>query len=275
EGGWNSDCTAHTQNASLTVLDGSSTNPVLAMHRINGYETVRWLTIQNGKSSGSGAGLTLSPTNPFVESNGTQIISDTIIRDNVSGGMGGGIFILNYAPSTFIYLENNLIVGNHADGSFGAAKIDSGGVPVSLINNTVAHNTTGSAGGVGGIYVHTDNSNSGSNTLTILDNIFWDNGLYSLDIDSTGAFLDYNDIDASTGSAPFETVGGMSVNPLFVDGTSDFHLQSGSPLFHVSPSGDRTAVDPEGHGYPQNGNADIGAYSDTLFTDGFDTFHGT
>lgn len=274
EGGWNSDCTAHTNDASLTILDGSSLYPLLHLASVGKYERVRWMTIQNGKSA-NGAAIMFTATNPFVEFTGEEEITDTIIRNNTSTDKGGAIWILNYGPSPLIYIENNVIAGNHADGTAGAAYIWSGGVPVELINNTVANNTTGAVDGVGGIFVHTDTSNSGSDILSIIDNIFWGNGLYSLNLDSAHAYLDYNDLDTKTGSAAFETSGATNVDPMFVNGTSDFHLGTGSPLFHVSPSGDRSALDPDGVGYPQNGNADIGAYSDTIFADGVDEDHTT
>jgi hypothetical protein len=274
EGGWNSDCSTHTNNASLTTLDGTLTHSVLSMHRIAGYQTVRWLTIQNGKSDlGHGAGLVMSPTNPFVEHNGLLTITDNIIRNNVSGDTGGAIWILNYGPSPFIYLENNVIVGNHSDMNYGAAQIVGGGIPVYLINNTIANNTAGPAAGPatsGGVFVHTEISNGGSNTFELINNIFWNNSVSSLTYESTGAIFDNNDIDVMSGDAPLSTTGGISVDPMFVDGTSDFHLATGSPLFHISPSGDRSALDPEGHGYPIFGKVDIGAYSETIFADGFD-----
>lgn len=279
EGGWNSDCSVHTNNASLTTLDGGGTNPILEMHRLAGYQTVRWLTIQNGfTAAGHGAGLIMSPNNPIVEHNGLLTINDNLFRNNSSGDTGGAIWILNYGPSPFIYLENNVIVGNHSDTNYGAADIFGGGIPVYLINNTIANNTAGPIAGPatnGGVFVHTEISNGGTNTFELIDNIFWNNTVSSLTYESTAAMFEYNDIDTMSGDTPFSSVGEINVDPMFVDGASDFHLAPGSPLLHVSPSGDRSALDPEGNGYPTFGNVDIGAYSDSIFADAFDSDNPT
>ena len=79
----------------------------------------------------------------FFVNGATVVISDTIIRDNVTGGSGGGIYFENTvaAVDPHVSLINSTIVSNTADGAGGF--LSQGGVDlqVSIENTVFAHNS--------------------------------------------------------------------------------------------------------------------------------------
>jgi len=62
----------------------------------------------------------------------------------------------------------------------------------------------------------------------------------------------------------------LSVNPQFVDpDNGDFHLSAGSPLIGISTL--LEGVDLEGNPHPTSGKQDLGAYTTTVFVNGFES----
>ncbi len=139
------------------------------------------------------------------------------------------------------------------------------GTVASVYNNTVSRNTTTFAGGTGGFYY----AGSAANVY-IANNIFWNNTNYGINLGSSLVQLDYNDIGTQGGSTPLSSSGNLSLAPGFVDAAGgDFHLAGNSALLGAVPQAYQS-IDPDGNASPVSGKMDMGAYNETVFTDGFD-----
>ena len=125
----------------LTILDGQGTKRVLYQDDFfSSSSRAVWdgFIIQNG-SSGAGAGICL---------NDYTTISNCIIRNNVSNGFGGGVYINASVGVSQSQLVNCVITGNSASMGGGICDRNS-----SVITNCRISNNTASTKG-GGIYLY-------------------------------------------------------------------------------------------------------------------------
>jgi hypothetical protein len=272
QGGYDVACTTQTQNATLSVLDGGHATQVMNLASTNGLIVVSNLTIRNGASHADGGGLYLNSASASVETK--PGIFNTILENNTTTATGGG-FYMHTAGMTRTYLLTNLIVGNSANGGYGAGVIDRSSNSVTIIdNNTITHNSTTSGNG-GGLF-YTNLIGSGFGYCDVENDIFWDNGLASF---STGNGAPATHI----GNSVYDVIGGNGVgegidlstqsDPLFVDpAAGNFRLGNGSPALGIA-SFRITGFDLDGHavsGLLYTGSVDAGAYSDTIFGDAFE-----
>ncbi|MEO8673028.1 MAG: right-handed parallel beta-helix repeat-containing protein [Tahibacter sp.] len=262
-GGYRGACPNPTssRNPTLSVLDGNATTPVLEIHSAIGPVLVQFLTIQNGKTGGNPAGLSI---NSHVGDNSGALVENNIIQDNISSGLHGGLFVASGGTTTLLQVANNLIVNNHADNGYGGGAVVGNGGSMGLYGNTIYGNTTSTAGTVGGLSV------SSTGTGSVINNIAWSNTGAGLNLATGSMSVSYNDIGTLTGVAPVFGTGNVSVAPKFVSaGTGDFHLAQNSPLLALSPfpEGD---YDLDGFELPAHGKVDVGAYEETIFIDGLD-----
>jgi hypothetical protein len=262
-GGYASGCFPQTRDARLTVLDGGNATAVLELHNAVHDVEVGFLTIQNGESGSVGAGLSM---NPISGDNGQTIIYNNIIRNNHSTVGAGGLFA-HSTTSDIPFLYNNLIVGNSADQGFGAGEFGASGTGgAGVYNNTVTQNSTSLSGGSGGLDFYC----SGPALCSVANNIFFNNNGSGLYLATSVSTLDYNDYGTLGGFPALNGSGNVSVNPQFVNAANNnFHLSGTSPLLAISPVHTHHD-DVEGHTYPSTGKGDLGAYAETMFTDGFD-----
>ncbi|MEO8673029.1 MAG: right-handed parallel beta-helix repeat-containing protein [Tahibacter sp.] len=261
-GGYNASCTAQTKKASLTVLDGNGAAQVLSIRRSSTNVVVINLTIQNGETSDFGGGMSIN----FGSGDNSGVdIEDNIIRNNHTSNQAGGMFVASGGGGNDLYVTNNVITGNSADDDLGAGEVIGNTEGSSLYNNTVTRNTASAAGGRGGLYY------GGSATIVyISNNIFWNNTSFGLYLGSGLVRLEHNDIGTLGGVAPLASSGNLSLNPDFVDSAGgDFHLAGNSPLLAAVPQAFHS-IDPDGMTSASGGRMDIGAYYETIFTDGLD-----
>ncbi len=203
----------------------------------------------------------------------TPIVENNVITNNsamFSGGQGGGIYIVPDASNEVtenVQIIQNLIFGNTADYG-GGVYVGSGYGNVIFTSNTIADNN-GSYGGSGvflGVYFaatqYYNNLIIGAPgesavygscqgaSVTIFNNDLLAPGANG--IQTSGC-----DVIGSLG-----TNGNISANPLFLDGTSDFHLQYGSPAVGVGDSSapNLPSTDLDGNPRLVNGKIDMGVY---------------
>jgi hypothetical protein len=263
-GGYDANCSTHTFDASLSVLDGQHATQVLNVRSALGPIEVYFLTIQNGESTSSGAGASF---NSIAGDNAQVAIVDTIIRNNHSSASAGGIFAA-VGTGNFFDLEASLIVGNSADEGNGAGSLLANGNAATVAGNTVTQNTTSLANSTGGLRFSASNP---SCNCGFVNNILWNNSNIGLYLATANVNLSYNDYGTLGGSAPASSNGNLSVAPRFVDAAAgDFHLAGNSPLLEASSEVFGT-WDIEGHARPGIGSrADMGVYYETIFSYGFD-----
>ena len=126
--------------ANATILDGQGLKRVLNQPDfLNAGSRAVWdgFIIQNG-FSGSGAGAFL---------NDYTTLSNCIIRNNVSSGIGGGVYINSATGTSQTMLNNCVITGNTASMGGGLCDRNSSTITNCIISNNTA-NTKG-----GGMYV--------------------------------------------------------------------------------------------------------------------------
>jgi CSLREA domain-containing protein len=119
-----------------TVIDGGALDSVFHV-RYDGYANVSDLTIQNGLGEdGAGGGLLVQ---------GLALLSDCLLRDNVSEGDGGAIYL-----SGLLQLDNCELSGNVSAGSGGAVAAIPGQFGDHFFGMQNARFFGNSAGGSGG-----------------------------------------------------------------------------------------------------------------------------
>ncbi len=259
--------------------------------------TIKENLIINGKTTsygGYGGGIYLGCDNARVINN--------VIKDNWAWYHGGGIDINGknaLVEGNFIFsnqadwaggisvrgssavIRKNIIIQNFADHrNGGGLLIYSSASSATIENNTIIKNIAKSWGYGGAIYVQEVNQ------IAILNNIIANNlntssrtgGIHFVSC-PTLLTLTYNDVFNNQGSnyagcTPEE--GSISVDPMFVDATTDdYHLQAGSPAIDAGDpdSAYNDLEDPDNLGFalpPGLGTVrnDLGAYggTDTLQT---------
>lgn len=251
------------QSASATILDGRNMTGVLTLRSANGSIGVTHVTIQNGESAEPGAGLQI---NYLVTVAAPAQVDHTIIRHNHSTGNAGGLYISGTGPAghTTVFVGNSLIVDNSADGNYGAVYMTAYGTSSNVDNSTISGNTAAaSTNRVGGLYC------GGTATCNVFNTIAYNNSTVGMYFESPGAVV-CDDYGAIGGATPGFSSGNVSTPPMFVDSTNgDYHLSSNSPLFGLCSAGSGVP-DLDDFPFPARGKEDVGAYNDTLFTDGFD-----
>lgn len=253
-GGYNDDCSHLTPDASLTILDGNNSGTVLTIFAPP--TIVSNLTVQNGSSMDAAAGLLINNYDElFIGFDGPVSLDDLIVRNNHSQTGAGGIFA--WGGHDWFYMANCLVYGNSSANSAGGVALRSDATTTLIYDNTIADNE----GAPGGLAIGSQNPADVSN------NILWGNVGGDLAVnDKIG--LRYNDYGSLEGT-PASSLGDMSIDPAFVDPQGmDYHLAPDSPARQYSPV--LEGVDLNGNPHPTSGNQDIGAYYDSVFSDGFE-----
>ncbi len=266
-GGYNSDCSAITENPALTILDGGGATRVFESLSASGDVSLRFLTFQNGYvgTNQYGAGVEM---NALGSDYGPVIFDQNIVRNNHTAFIGGG-FSIGLGGGGTLQFENNLVVGNSATVTEGAGSIVDDGSGANIINNTFAQNTVTNmpASETGGLYFFAGNSPD-----AMSNNIFWGNS--GFDLDTTAVLVD-NDYGSDFNPPNPISAGNVSVDPQFSSST-DFHLLPTSPLLGIgtlTPAGGLPSIDIEGHSRKSLDNkVDLGAYErgDEIFKDGYE-----
>jgi parallel beta-helix repeat protein len=184
-------------------------------------------TITNNSVAAGGNGGGISVTyfsSPLIQGN--------LIQGNTAYNNGGGISLQSYNSPIVV---QNVIVNNSAlgGGSGGGVWVSPGSLPQTFLNNTIAGNTA--LDNTSGIFVtgfgqHATFTNNIAVAAT---------GQIAVTCNSTysavSPFFSFNDAFSSSGQAwagicdTTSRSGNISIDPLFVSATTDFHLQTGSP----------------------------------------------
>ncbi len=262
-GGYAAGClsSGRSHDPTLTVLDGQNNSAVMTISSKTSVE-VYGFTIQNGSdhSGASAGGLSI-----ITNGNAYALVQANIIRNNHTPTRAGGLYV-NVLGTGYPMIFSNLIVGNSADQGYGAGTIIDNGTVGSISHNTIVHNTTIMAAKAGGLYY------GGVDTFDyfIVGNILRANTFADLELGTIAVSFQYNDYGVRVHQPPNGNVGNLQLVPNFVDDAGgDYHLSAASPLLGAMPS-HTNLLDIEGHRFPLNGKGDIGAYEETIFTNGFD-----
>ena len=189
-----------------------------------------------------------------IFANSDITLNRVAIINNVSGNIGGGIFVLG--SSTNATITNTTISGNTSNSGGG---IQNNGGTLTIDHSTIADNEalSGSGGGLRLI----------SSTTTISNSIFADNTSSSGGNDINGTFVSggYNIIeDGNTANFSGHDVVTdiLNVDPglsaLTLDGDTYVHTIDSSSIAYNAESGSSETVDQRG--VARDGNPDIGAY---------------
>jgi hypothetical protein len=196
-------------------------------------------------------------------------IANNIIRNNHTTNSSGGLFVQAGGTDSQLDLLANVISGNSSDSIDAAGALGGNVGQVNVISNTVFANTTTFPGGTGGL----DCCGTALSDPMIYFNIFSENTNYGLYLNGTAADLEYNDYGTLGGNTPDHDVLNTSAQPKFVDADNgDLRLSSTSPLLAYAPANPpiTASKDVSGNAFPLSGKIDLGAYEDTVFTDGFE-----
>jgi hypothetical protein len=227
-------------NGSGTLLSGYTHGG--AIYVKNADPTIKNMVILNNSVTSSGGGI------HFVYSD--AILSDSIIRNNIAGDDGGGISTAH----SDVTIRNCLIVENKAQDIGGA--VAGGGIRIhgygnpTIINSTIANNSTPGSGG-GGIVVYW-------NTNPVIANCIVYNNAGG-EIKTSGnanPVVTYSLVKGGhTGQ------GNIDTDPLFADATAtggDYHLSDDSPCIDAGTSDNAPETDLEGN--ERLAPPDMGAY---------------
>ncbi|MCP4903223.1 MAG: hypothetical protein GY906_40190 [bacterium] len=195
------------------------------------------------------AGLEVAGTTAF---GGRVTIDRNAIIDNFSvNGVGG---LLAATDNGLLSVVNNLIAGNSSGSARGAGLLSCSGETTWVTNNTVADNTC--PGCTGGLEV------TGAVGANLSNNILWGNDTLDLMFSNSSTRLMHNDIGTYSGNPHPDSTGNLSTDPLFLGGDS-YKLQILSPLRDQgtnNPAGGLPETDLDGYSRVQAGQVDIGAY---------------
>ncbi|HSN00470.1 MAG TPA: hypothetical protein VLS52_05635 [Rudaea sp.] len=261
EGGYDSTCTKLDPTPGLSQLDGGGTSQVINF-QTNGNISVQHITVQHGSKAGSaGGGGQIDLTNAVA----VAVFANNQVIDNSSNYSVGGLTVFGVGT---VHIDANLFAGNSAPAASALSTSMDAGSIIYLTNNTIAGNTNTSGGNM--IAALGGGSASGyvSNNISYGNSNGYDFYLYSF---QTFEF-NYNDYHALTGAPAANSGGNVDLDPKFV-GAGDYRLSGTSPLLAsglTNPTGGLPAMDLDGHAFPGSGRADMGAYEETIFIDGFD-----
>lgn len=260
-GGYSTGCGGNRHPASSTILDAHGISGVMTLRRPNGRIAVSYLTFQNGESD-VGAGLQV---NDVVPVNGEVSFDHLIFRDNHANADGGGLYATGRSTTPgdiAVYVANSLFTGNSADHNYGAAAVTAYNEVGLFSHVTIQGNH--SQVGVGGAYC------GGDTSCQVEHSIAWNNTNAGLYFDTPANALVCTDYGTLGGDTPDYAADNLSVAPQFVDAANgDFHLAGDSPLLARCLSGAHR-FDLDDNPYPATSRADMGAYEETIFRDGFD-----
>lgn len=261
DGGYDSTCSAQSLTPGQTRLDGSATSQVINL-QTNGHLTLRHLTIQNGSHNGSAGGggqIYLSSSEALL------LFADNQVTGNSTDYAAGGLTVFG---SGTIHINANLFADNSAPASSAFSTSMGAGSVVYLTNNTIVGNTNSENGNMitalGG----------GTASGYVSNNVSYGNvNGYDFYLSSFQTFaFNNNDFHALTGSPATTSSGNVDLDPKFV-GSGNYRLSGVSPLLGAgltNPTGGLPAEDLDGYSFPAHGRADMGAYEETIFIDGFD-----
>jgi hypothetical protein len=262
EGGYDSTCTTQDTTPGLSQLDGSGTSQVFNF-QTNGNIGVRHVTIQHAYKAGSaGGGGQIYLNNAAA----VAVFADNQVIDNTDTFGTGGLTVFGVGTVT---IAANLFAGNSAPAASALSTSMAAGSIIYLVNNTIAGNTNTSGGNMitalGGTNAGGYASNNISHGNTNGDDFY----LYSF---QTFEFHN-NDYHALNGVPTDGSAGNIDLDPKFV-GAGDYRLSGASPVLAgglTNPVGGLPAVDLDGHAFPGRGRADMGAFEETIFIDGFES----
>ena len=276
EGGWDAGCATQTPDASLTVLDGQSTGPILAATNYlaqGGDITVRYASFLHGMATSNVGAAALT-----VTTQGATRIENCRFRLNHADAADTDYGIVHVAvvagPAYFV---DNVVANNSALGSEYVVAFDfavgASTIEVYLNDNTIADNAFDTTDPTAGAVFLSPLANG-----SLANNILWGNGgqefLQNVTIPPVmlSNDVDVLNVDPGPGSS-----GNRNDIPQFVN-LNNHHLQPTSPLYNAgqagAPGGDG-AVDLDGNPRILFGAIDIGAYElqaepDAIFANGFD-----
>ena len=267
-GGGDVTCTRFNQKPTATIVSGANRMPVFVVHNRgpDAMLSLNEMTIQDGENSADGGGISV---NAAALDEGAFQLAFVIVRNNHSARKGGGMYVRSTGHSG-ISIYNTVIAYNSADLDWGAGELVAAASNslVYMVSDDVVENTVGTASATGGLYI------GGAGIPDVNFSIFSHNHNTGLHLDSAGGLLYYVDCGTLGGVAPASAIGFTQADPHFVDylaNPPDLHLASGSPLLAAAPSSVMLSpYDIEGRAIPQRGRVDLGAYEDTVFSDGFD-----
>ncbi len=255
----------------FTVTNGSNTAGGGILCQRSASPTIRHNFII-GNSAAEGGGI-------FFAGSDAQVIGNVFLDNSAS--VGGGAICCYYMTDHAARIENNFIIDNWINSSFGLgggiycrygappmtnnfvarnSATCGGGIycdadrDILIVNNTVTENTATHEGG--GIFCYA----SGFNNCTITNTIVWNNSAVvdpDLSFLAAGVEVTYC---AVTGGWP--GTGNIPDDPLLADpADNDFHLTWSSPCRDAGTNGAAglAETDFEGDPRPALGTADIGA----------------
>ncbi|MGD0693506.1 MAG: choice-of-anchor D domain-containing protein [Terriglobia bacterium] len=221
------------------------------------------LILNNKIPSGDGGGITLwGASQAVVQSN---VISGNVASGISPASQGGGIWIVNGPGGSII---QNLIVGNSAPQGGGIyLSVPSGTGASTLVSNTIAGND-GQYGSSLYVWVGDAKSVMFNNLLVALpgEPAIFCQGSTAPTLQSNDAFSSGGTAYGGTCAGAAGTNGNISADPLFLNSTSNFHLQPGSPAIDAGNNSapGLPSTDLDGNPRIQNGTVDIGAYEFAL-----------
>jgi len=258
---------ANASDTSFPLLDGDHTTPVLVAARdaVGDHRQSPDHPERREHETRSG----IEPEYQTGDKGAFNIYGNIIRRNHTTASLGG-VWIVDQSPSGNNDFFANVIIKNSADAGYGAGGVSGNGYLTLLSQNTVADNKTSLVGGPGGMSFESN----AARTLFVFNSIFWGNDNFDLSLNSDKEItLDYCDYGTRDGYLPYYEDGRLQLDPQFVDPSAgNFRLQGTSPALGVSPDA-LTGSDVEGNLLPNGGLVDLGAYTRTIFKDGFETLN--
>jgi hypothetical protein len=282
DGGYDATCATQDQSPGKTQLDGNNAWQAISVVT-NGTITLRHLTFQNGlhngSSNGGGVGIILNrakTTDPVPAAD----FDDNLVRNNNTDEAAAGVSIFATAPDPDTpvgkaRVADSVFTGNTAP-SASALFIDLGpGSAAYVTNDTFARNTCTSPSPTATVAL---GDNAGALDGYVTNSISYGNTAtedFYVYINESVRFTD-NDYTLIVGTPnPLSSGNLIAVDPKFVDSAGgDFRLSAASPLFARGTAAAPGALPPTdiaGHSNPGAGRIDLGAFQDTVFSDGLET----
>ncbi len=234
----------------ILVTNGSS--PIILENSI--------LNNTAGPTVSAAGGITISSSSAWIE--GNVIRGNRVIGDSGSNSAGLGIGLSTVTLVGNLIVENRIfdLVGSYGAGLYAQAST------VTMIGNTFSGNVAPDGGfgpGEGGaIYL------SNGVQASISDTILWGNvasvgqELFVTPVPSTMVTLSYCTIEGGVpgvagGGTLHEGPGVLSSDPLFVNPlSSDYHIQTGSPMLEVGDPASSLGTDGDGDPRTLDGDGD-------------------